>query len=159
MQKTKSTKNTKGYIAKTLLPDEEIIYQTKLHWITITGWSVFWFIVGLLVWFLQGLFINALPLFFASFVSLLILTVRYFVSEFAVTNMRVIIKIGFIQQVSSEIYLSKVESIQVEQGLMGRILNYGIIVVNGIGGTKNVYKNVRKPLEFRKIIQDRLSKK
>ncbi len=74
-------------------------------------------------------------------------------SEFAVTNKRVIIKRGLVRRHTLELLLTKVESVGVDQGIAGRILGYGSIVVIGTGGTRESFQNIAQPLEFRKQVQ------
>jgi uncharacterized membrane protein YdbT with pleckstrin-like domain len=71
----------------------------------------------------------------------------------AVTSKRVIMKVGLLRKRTVELFLPKVESVRVEQGLLGRMLRYGDIVVRGTGGTAEPFKNVRLPLEFRRQVQ------
>ncbi|HKC53154.1 MAG TPA: PH domain-containing protein [Burkholderiales bacterium] len=78
-------------------------------------------------------------------------------SEFAVTNKRVLIKVGFIRRHSLELLLQKVEGIGVDQGIWGRVFDYGTIMVTGTGGTKEPFKNIAAPLEFRKQVQSRVT--
>jgi uncharacterized membrane protein YdbT with pleckstrin-like domain len=146
-----------SYIAKTLQPNENLLYYTGLHWMIFIDWPFFWIFVGLIIAFLFDPFMST-PFYFLSLLSLVFSIINYNVSEFAVTDVRVIIKLGFIEREASEIYYSKVESVYVIQGLLGRILNYGSVIVTGIGGSKNVYKNVQKPLELKKIIQEIVNK-
>jgi len=82
----------------------------------------------------------------------------YATSEFGITDKRVLIKTGFIQRNSHEILLSKVEAIKVNQGLLGRMLDFGTIALTGTGGTQDPFKNIVKPLEFRKQAQEQISK-
>ena len=79
--------------------------------------------------------------------------IRYRTSEFAVTNRRVLMKLGFIQRDSLDMLLSKVEAIQVDQDFMGRMLGYGTINVIGTGGTAGTYARISRPLEFRRQVQ------
>jgi len=76
-------------------------------------------------------------------------------SEFAVTNKRVIIKVGLIRRDTLELLLNKVESIGVDQTVTGRIVGYGSIVVVGTGGTRETFRNIARPLDFRKQVQAR----
>ena len=46
-------------------------------------------------------------------------------TETDVTNMRVVHKTGFIKRRTFEMALDKIESVDVNQSIMGRILNYG----------------------------------
>jgi hypothetical protein len=78
-------------------------------------------------------------------------------SEFAVTNRRVLLKEGLLASRSLEILLAKVESIYVEQGLLGRLLDYGSLVVIGTGGTKDAYHQMTSPLAFRQAIQQQIA--
>lgn len=61
--------------------------------------------------------------------------------------------LGFIQRHTVETMLGKVESIGVEQSLVGRVLDYGTILVVGTGGTQDSFKNIANPLEFRRQVQ------
>ncbi|HTR79693.1 MAG TPA: PH domain-containing protein [Gemmatimonadaceae bacterium] len=88
---------------------------------------------------------------------LLACRVRYASSEFAVTNKRLVIKTGWIQRRTLETMLSKVEGVGVDQGVMGRMLNYGTITVTGTGGTKEIFEQIAAPLEFRRQVQGAIS--
>ncbi|HMK14581.1 MAG TPA: PH domain-containing protein [Burkholderiales bacterium] len=79
--------------------------------------------------------------------------IRVKTSEFGVTNKRVIIKIGLIQRHTLELLLTQVETIGVDQGIMGRILGYGKIVVVGTGGTNEPFSRIARPLEFRRQVE------
>ena len=75
-----------------------------------------------------------------------------FTTEFAVTNRRIIAKAGFIRRHTLEMLLTKIESVSVNQGIAGRIFNFGTIVVIGTGGTRESFNSIVKPLETRKSI-------
>jgi uncharacterized membrane protein YdbT with pleckstrin-like domain len=79
--------------------------------------------------------------------------IRHWTSEFAVTDRRVIIKVGLISRQTIEINMSKVESVEVRQGILARLLNYGTIVVIGTGGTKEPFDMIDEPLAFRRAVQ------
>jgi uncharacterized membrane protein YdbT with pleckstrin-like domain len=78
--------------------------------------------------------------------------ITYFTTEFAVTDRRIIAKTGLVRQRSLELMLSKVESIGVSQPLMGRLMNYGTVVVVGTGGTKEPFSFVADPMALRQRI-------
>jgi hypothetical protein len=46
-----------------------------------------------------------------------------------------------------------VESIGVQQGLVGRLLSYGDLTVTGTGGAREVFRRVRDPIGFRNHVQ------
>src|SRR5437667_6097121 len=74
-------------------------------------------------------------------------------SEFAVTSMRLIFKVGLVARYTTELLLPKVESISVTQGLLGRMLNYGNLTVTGTGNTREVFARVHDPVSFRNEVQ------
>jgi uncharacterized membrane protein YdbT with pleckstrin-like domain len=144
-----------GYVDSQLLPGEAVIYRSKLHW------QVFLFpgfLACILLLASVGLFISGakvVGLFFLILVGLIMLApfIKRANSEFAVTNMRIIVKLGFFTTRTLELLLSKVETISVSQGLLGKMLGYGDIVVTGSGGTRELFKTVASPLELRRAVQ------
>jgi uncharacterized membrane protein YdbT with pleckstrin-like domain len=76
--------------------------------------------------------------------------------EMGVTNKRVITKSGILSRRTLELLLTKVESIGVEEGILGRMLGYGTVVVRGTGGTPEPFKNIAHPLEFRRQVQQQI---
>ena len=79
--------------------------------------------------------------------------VELMTSEFAVTNSRLILKVGLISRYTTELLLTKVETIGVQQGLLARVLGYGDLVVTGTGGAREVFHRVRDPIGFRNHVQ------
>lgn len=140
-----------SYIEKNLLNGESILYRAKLHWVVFL-WPVIWFIVGMI--FIASF--GALFLLIAI-VTGLVSFLSYTTSEFGITNKRVIVKVGFIRRNSLEVLLNKVEGIQVNQGILGRILDFGSITVSGTGGTKDPFHKINAPLEFRKRVQEQIA--
>ncbi|HJR03193.1 MAG TPA: PH domain-containing protein [Methylomirabilota bacterium] len=148
-----------GYVERHLLPGERVLYKTRLHW------GVF-IKPALLV--LAGVALTVLlrPVrdprwlwMIGAGVALLGLGwglvhyVEVMTSEFAVTTSRLIFKVGLISRYTTELLLAKVESIGVQQGLVGRVLNYGDLTVTGTGGAREVFRRVRDPIGFRNHVQ------
>ena len=73
--------------------------------------------------------------------------------EFTVTSKRVVIKTGVIARKTLEMNLSRIESVNINQSILGRLLNYGSIIIIGTGGSKETFHNIKMPLEFRKQFQ------
>ena len=71
-------------------------------------------------------------------------------TDLVITNKRVIAKFGIFRRKTLEMNLAKIESIAVLQGVIGRLFNYGAIIVIGTGGTKEIIPRISKPLEFRR---------
>jgi len=120
-----------GYVDDHLMPNERVVYRTTLHWIVFLGPA------------LASLVLIGLPWLIAAWI-------KYRSSEFAVTDKRLIVKTGFIQRQTSEMLLQKVESISVDQSVMGRMLDFGTVTIRGTGGTPEVYARIRRPLELRR---------
>ncbi len=144
-----------GYVEDSLMPGETVLYRTKLHWVAYGGASA----LGLIALISVAAGVAVVGGFFLALaiVAAVVASVAVSSSEFAVTNKRVLIKVGWLNRRSLEILLSKVESIGVEQGLGGKIMGYGTIVVKGTGGTDEPFKNIAAPFEFRKRVQEQAS--
>lgn len=147
-----------GYIDTHLMEGEEVIYRTKLHWFVFTR-SVITFLIFIILLGAGEKYMSLATLVFLLAIYWLIKALIQFISsEFALTNKRVLIKHGFIKRDSLETLLSKIEGIQVQQGVFGRLFDYGTIVIIGMGGTKNPFHKIQKPMEFRKVVQEQISK-
>ena len=79
-------------------------------------------------------------------------------TEMAVTDKRLVVKIGVAGRRTLELLLQKVESIAVEESLMGRVLGYGTVIVHGTGGTPEPFDLMAHPIEFRKQVQQQIEK-
>ena len=73
-------------------------------------------------------------------------------TELAVTDRRVIYKTGIFQRHSMEMNLSKVETVGVNQSILGRLLGYGTVIVRGTGGSFEPIPFIGDPLTFRSHI-------
>ena len=118
-----------SYVNTSLIRDENVVYEAKNHWI---------------------IFIS-LKSFLTLFISPLI---ENWTSEYAITNKRVIIKLGLISRKTLEMNLSKIESVNVEQSIFGRILGYGAITIIGTGGTRETFSDLANPIQFRRVFQE-----
>ncbi len=149
--------HSKSYIEDNLMAGESLIYRAKMHWAVFLG-PAFLLFLGL------SFTVDKTPL--APLGGLLILVallmaasaaIDYLTSEYGITSKRVVVKVGFIRRTSIEVLLNKVEGIQVEQGILGRILGFGSITVSGTGGAKNPFHKIADPLEFRKVAQEQIA--
>jgi uncharacterized membrane protein YdbT with pleckstrin-like domain len=84
-------------------------------------------------------------------------TLRFYVdrlvNEYGITNQRVVAKSGLVSRNIEEMSLNSIESINVKQSILGRILNYGSISITGRGNALIVFKDVDSPVEIRKKIR------
>ncbi len=141
-----------GYVESNLLPNEQITYRAKLHWI-IYGLPVTVFAIAILVLILGGGATAAGAIAVVAAVLLIPPWIRSTSSEFAITNRRVLIKVGLVRRHSLELLLQKIEGIGVDQGIIGRVLGFGTITVSGVGGTKEAFLMISNPMEFRRQVQ------
>jgi uncharacterized membrane protein YdbT with pleckstrin-like domain len=163
-----------SYVDSNLVPGEKVICETRLHWIVMFGH----FIAGCLLLALPGVLLlfyalrsNGLEknelhlvegggtaLFVSGIVVMLVGMARRNATEMAVTNHRVVIKTGLASRKTIEMLLNKVESIEVSETVVGRMLGYGTIVVIGTGGTPEPFQRMAHPLEFRSQVQQQIEK-
>jgi len=148
-----------SYIDDNLVPGEQVVYRARLHWIIFAVPAAFLVlgIVFLALWrgnpdlaflaYLGGLCVAI------GLVVGLSRAITFSSSEFAVTNKRVLIKVGFVRRHSLELVLQKVEGIGVDQDVAGRLFGYGTITVTGTGGTRETFPRIAGPLEFRRHVQ------
>jgi uncharacterized membrane protein YdbT with pleckstrin-like domain len=146
-----------GYIEKHLLTGERVVYRAKLHWV-IFKWPIFFLLVSLPCFFGRKELVYA----GAGLVALALLlvigpAVRSAGAEFGVTNKRLVAKTGMVRRDTIELLLTKVEAIQVRQTIMGRLLNYGTLIVTGTGGSKDEFLLISDPLTFRKNAQEQIA--
>lgn len=129
-----------SYVENTLIKDEKVIYTGK-----ISLWSMLPnFVVGLIF----------LPLFGVGAIFWLAAVIRYITTELAFTNKRVIAKYGFISRKTIELNITKVESMQVNQGIIGRIFNFGTLVISGAGNPQAPIKGISNPMTFRRSFME-----
>ena len=144
-----------GYVDKSLAPDERVLFRTRLSAIMFI-WPVIIVLAGAaLLALTDSTFVHGCALLLLA-LGLLFALLRYISfasSEFAVTDKRVIIKVGVLRRRTLELQRSKVEAIAVNQGIGGRIFGYGDIVVTGTGGTKEPFRQIGAALQFSRAVQ------
>jgi uncharacterized membrane protein YdbT with pleckstrin-like domain len=152
------------YIDDILQPGEKVLYSTNAHWIfylpAIAGW-----IVALVLLILSRVTsVDSLTLLCWAAAAVVAIAALYWTfkawfhrwtTETDVTNMRVVHKTGFIQRRTFEMALDKIESVDVDQTILGRILNYGNVTINGVGEGKETIRTIASPLAFRSAITTR----
>ena len=162
-----------SYIDATLVPGEEVVYQTRLHWVVMLGHILFSLVLviagaGLFIYLRMqtGLDMNLVRILIGFAALLAIVGVAAFIvgmarrnaTEMAVTTRRVVIKTGLAARKTIEMLLNKVESIEVSETTGGRMLGYGTIVIIGTGGTSEPFHKMAHPLQFRSQVQQQIEK-
>jgi uncharacterized membrane protein YdbT with pleckstrin-like domain len=152
------------YIDDILQPGEKVLYSTNAHWIFYLPAIAAW-IVALAFFILSRSTVNeTLVLVWLSLAAIAGLAALYWTlkgwfhrwtTETDVTNLRVVHKTGFIKRRTFEMSLDKVESVDVNQSILGRILNYGNVTVHGVGEGSEEINTIASPLDFRNHITAR----
>ena len=150
------------YVRRVLQPGETIVYATRLHW-----WIyIHTILLSIACIILAGAAVStsdnqgiSLALGIAAVIfALLALSaglrafIRRVTTELAVTDHRVIYKSGLLSRHTIEMNRDKVESVDVDQSLLGRIFGYGTVIVRGTGGSLEPMRNIGDPLTFRTYI-------
>lgn len=117
------------YVRSSLMKDERVVFETSLHW------SIFFRLSAILTLFIWPI-------------------LRMMSSEFAVTDKRVVIKEGLFSRRTVEMNVQKVENVKVNQSILGRMFDCGVIEVVGTGGTHEVFDGIRGPAKFRRAVQE-----
>ncbi len=138
-----------SYIEENLLPGEKLLHKALIHWII--------YVPGIVFVLLGFVFYVATRNVVAGVVILVGLGVlakchiNRMNTEFAVTNKRIMAKIGWLARAGMDISHSKIESIIMDQTAWGRIFNYGTLTIHGTGSGIEAIGNIEDPLAFRKI--------
>ncbi len=144
----------RDYVSQSLTSGERVLYRTRLHWIMLVPGILLTLVVlaaGIaMFWVYEPV---AIALVVIAVLIAVVQYLKYVSSEFAVTEERVLIKVGWIRRRSIEVLVAKVESIVVDQGIAGRILDYGTVVITGTGGTRETFDGIASPLELRERVQ------
>lgn len=140
---------TMSFVDSNLAPGERVIYRGQVHWVIyllpvmLLGFGITLAVSGMRA----GLFMVPAGA-FAGVAA----WVRQTTSEFAVTDSRVILKTGLFSRRTIEINRNSIESAQVEQDILGTLLNYGTIVLVGTGGTREPFSLIDNPADFRHAV-------
>jgi uncharacterized membrane protein YdbT with pleckstrin-like domain len=150
------------YVRRVLQPGETIVYATQLHWVVFLR-TILLLIVCVIV---AGAAVStsdnqniSLALAIAAIIFALLAVsaglrafIRRATTELAITDHRVIYKTGLLARHTVEMNRDKVESVDVDQTVSGRIFGYGTIIVRGVGGSLEPIRNIGDPLTFRTYI-------
>jgi uncharacterized membrane protein YdbT with pleckstrin-like domain len=152
------------YIDDILQPGEKVLYSTNAHWIFYLPAIGFWTAALVLLILSRMSTTPGLILLCLGAAAVVALAALYWTAkawfhrwttETDITNLRVVHKTGFVQRRTFEMALDKVESVDVNQSILGRILNYGDVTILGVGEGKETISTIASPLAFRSHITAR----
>ena len=128
-----------SYIEQALAPGEHVIHRAHMSWFY-SPWTTI------------ILLILALPTLGISLLLLVPTWITVKTTEMAVTNKRIMIKRGLISRHTVEMALSRLESVQVNQDILGRIFDFGTVVLSGAGNPQAPLIGIKNPLKFRAAV-------
>jgi uncharacterized membrane protein YdbT with pleckstrin-like domain len=152
------------YIDDILQPGEKVLYSTNAHWIFYLPAIAAWILALVLVVLSRATITEGIVLLCLASAAVVAIGALYltgkawfhrWTTETDVTNLRVVHKTGFIKRRTFEMSLDKVESVDVNQSILGRLLNYGNVTVRGVGEGAETIQTIASPLEFRNHITAR----
>lgn len=152
------------YIDDILQPGEKVLYSTNAHWMFYLPAIAAWLVAIVLLLLSRQTTTEGVVLLCLSAAAVVAIAALYWTgkawfhrwtTETDVTNLRVVHKTGFIKRRTFEMSLDKVESVDVNQSIAGRILNYGDVTILGVGEGKETISTIASPLEFRNYITAR----
>jgi len=150
-----------GYAERVLQPGETIAYRAQLHWVIyFVGLVLIVAAIGFAVAAMLlkpetlrlGLMLAALIALFLGLFQLIRAWIVAVNTEIIVTTRRVIYKTGFISRNTVEMNLDKVESVLVRQGILGRMLDFGTVIIRGVGAGLEPVDNIAAPLELHRHV-------
>ena len=149
------------YVQRVLQPDETVLHATRLHWFIYLK-AILLLILALVCLVLASgsnepgiaipLWIGAAVLGLFGLMSGTVAFIRQATTELVLTDRRVIYKTGLFRRHTMEMNRSKVETVGVDQSVLGRLLNYGTVIVRGTGGSFEPIRHIDDPLTFRNHI-------
>jgi len=152
------------YIDEILQPGEKVLYSTNAHWMFYLPAITAWIVALVLLVMSRRTVTEGVILLCLSAAAIVALAALYWTvkawfhrwtTETDVTNLRVVHKTGFIKRRTFEMALDKVESVDVNQSILGRLLNYGDVTILGVGEGRETISTIASPLQFRNAITAR----
>ena len=148
-----------SYVERALQPGEQVRHISSIHWIGYWPGVVFALLAAVAYWLSDGRYLPGLWRYTAYALALVAVVLlvqewlKWWVTEIAVTNRRVIYKTGLIWRQTNEMNVDKVESVQVSQTVLGRLLDFGTVTILGTGeGSFETLRTVAAPLKLRNSI-------
>ena len=145
-----------SYIDDSLGHNETVLYRARFPWFhQASAWVLLTvFVVGGLMALTSGYGWLAWMLVLVGLVLLLVIMAPIWTTEIGVTTQRLIFKRGLLWRTTHELQLRAIEEVNLEQGLLGRILDFGQLQLHGTGVDDIRLPSLADPLGLRKALQD-----
>ena len=159
MKKINTQANDKGYTASNLSKGEKVVFTTgisKWHWVGISTVGLLsiigygWTMSSSSIWTqVPGLMVSTLFL-----IATLNGIISQYTTEYVVTNKKVVAKTGWISRKTDELLIKKTEGLDVEQGIVQRMLGYGTVQFSGTGSQKVTFFLIDNPMNAKKQLEN-----
>jgi uncharacterized membrane protein YdbT with pleckstrin-like domain len=144
-----------SYIKHVLQPGETVRYQGSVHWILYLPAIILGVFGAVSSAFGPPGWVIAVICFLLALILALRAWFIRWMTEIVVTDRRVIYVHGFIQRDSVEVHMNQIESVDVDQTLLGRLFDYGDVTIRGTGTTHEPLRGVDRPIALRNEITAR----
>lgn len=147
-----------NYVQRVLQPGEQVRHISSIHWIVCWPGVALALLAVAAYWLSDTRLLTGLWRYTAYAIALVALVLlikewfEWWVTEMAVTNRRVIYKKGLVRRQTNEMNMDKVESVQVKQSIVGRMLDYGTVTILGTGEGFETLRTIASPIELRNSI-------
>lgn len=148
-----------SYLQQSLAPGETLVARFKLHWFM---WIRFWIVIALGIIAIVALLVAQIPwgALAAAVLALLVAGHQWLWLrgiEQAVTNRRVVRKIGIVSRNTTELRLASIETVDLRQTFWGRVFGYGSVEITGRGETAMMLDRIARPIEVKRAIESAYS--
>ncbi len=154
-----------SYVESTLRPNESLVVRGNLHWILLIPTMLWWLGSFAALWYgfqytdTERLIFHGLAAFLAlggTLVGIAAL-LRLWTTEYAVTSARVVAKHGWIRRTTTSLPGARIESVHVDQTVLGRMFDFGTVTIRGTGDHSERLVLLRNPIAFRNAAMDIIS--
>lgn len=133
--------------------DPNVVYFTRLHWLIFFGP-----VMALFVAFALGFYVPPLTQIAAMFQIFALIWIAmtwatYYFSSITIQKQKVILRTGILVRKTVDVPLSKIETIDIRQSILGSMFNYGMLIITGTGGTRHFINFLHRPLTCRRYIE------
>jgi uncharacterized membrane protein YdbT with pleckstrin-like domain len=149
-----------GYIDKNLIPGEQILFRTKKHIIIFLVPTILAILSIYAYRYMHGnMILNKVEWAPTLIVAIYWLAtgLNYQFSEFAITNKRVMMREGFFSRHATEMRIKAISQVNVNQNLLGQVLNYGTVTINAFGAF-DTYTLIAAPFRFQQVVNEQVDR-
>jgi uncharacterized membrane protein YdbT with pleckstrin-like domain len=140
------------------MDNQKIVYQARLHWVLFV-WPIIFFIFSAWLGLRFPSFHDVSVVFMGvGLIWSVLMFLTYQFSSLTIKPKQVILRTGILVRQTIDVPLSKIESIDIKQSIIGSLFKYGSLVITGTGGTRQSITYIARPLTCRRHIEQLMHK-